>query len=302
MFDRIRLIVLTFGLTGALAACSSSGTSVPQPQQQPAASALRHGLEHLTHATASTRRTMSLGCTLISSVNPNSGYGYLTAKSFDPSDNFTVDGTGCDVALYVGPKAGKKLDHATFNGAPNSTEILIEHTSLDIDHTTITPSTPIGTGIFYTGASGSMDHTTISNTYNEGVVIAGSKVTMDHTTVDNSMPGAGGDGVDMYASDVSIAHTAVNSVPNPDFAPGSPEPADWIYNSGFLFVGATKVDLDAGNSASNFGVGYNSFCSPAIKNVGDFKGQAVQGDTIDYNVDNSKSTCAFTSFYTNGPF
>lgn len=79
------------------------------------------------------------------------------------------------------------------------------------------------------------------------------------------------------------------------------QPADWIYNSGFLFVGVKRVDLDD-DSASSFGVGFNSFCSPAIKDVRQFRDQRVHGDTIDFNVDNSKTTCEFTDVYTDGPF
>jgi len=305
MFERIRSLLIAVGVAGVLAACSAATVSTPSVPQSPAqgsAQSLRHGLEQLTHAGATTRRLDGLsGCTQISAINPASGYGYYTAKSFDPSDHFTVDGTGCDVALYVGPHSGKHLAHATFNGTPNQIEILVEHASLDIDHATMTPAATVPTGIFYTGASGSIDHATISNMNFEGVVLAGSKVTIDHTTIDNSMPAAGGDGVDMYASEVSISHTSANSVPNPNFAPGPNEPADWSYNSGFLFVGVTKVDVD-GDSATNMGVGFNSFCSKPIKNVKDFKGQTVHGNIIDFNADNSKATCDFTSFYTVGPF
>jgi len=247
------------------------------------------------------------GCTLISAVNPGSSYGYLTAKSFTPSDHFTVDGTGCNVALYVGPAAaGKNLDHATFSGAPTAgdegggIEILVEHSSISIDHTTMTPTTAVATGIFFTGASGSVDHTTISNMNFEGIIIAGSTVSLDHTTIDNSMPSAGGDGVDMYAATTSIAHTSVKSFPN--YVSNPPEPADWGYNTGFLFVGAKNLNLSH-DSAHDLGVGFSSFCSqPVITSVAQFHGQDVGGNTIDFNVDNSPSTCAFTSFYTSGPF
>ncbi len=245
----------------------------------PASSTTRSGRQHAPPP----------GCTPISSVNPSTIFVNFTAASFTPGNHVTIDGTGCNVALYLGPGTkGGHLDHADFPGTPCDYMILTENTTVMIDHTTIAPpglgcfgnGYGIPTGIGYTNSTVIQDHTTISNISGQAILVGGGNVTIDHTTVNNSAPIAGGDGIDNWdTSKLTVGHMAVTG-------------AGYYYSTGFYFANSGMVRL-MGDAATNWENGYWSDCTSSILNTNFFKGESVSNDVVNFTIDNSMSTCTF---------
>jgi hypothetical protein len=276
----------------SVSACATSSDTAPGA---PASQSLsRQRAQHIHGRLTQRLHAPPPGCTLISSVNPNTIFVGWTAASFAPGDNVTIDGTGCDVALYVGPGAkGAHLDHASFPGTPCDYMILVENTTFSMDHTTIAPpglgcfgnGYGIPTGIGYANSNVTQDHTTISNVSGQAILVAGGSVSIDHTTVDNSQSTGGGDGCDCWdTTSLSVQHMAVTG-------------AGYYYSTGLYFANAGKVSL-GGDAATNWQWGFWSDCTASIPNTNFFNGQSVSNNVVNFTVDNSSGTCQNVKSYT----
>jgi hypothetical protein len=271
-----------------LTACSGAGS---QPPTQSLA-------VHKTSAFADTgsiaststaRSAQSLHCTAVATSK-----GPLTAAAVPTGkvDHANINASGCDVGIYLGPSSnGQSIDHTTVTDANQYGIFADQAQNVAIDHTQVSRignhdgsgafapnGVQTGVGLYFRGASGSVDHTDLfqyqknGTAFNclfdavSGACLKPSSVSMMHST-------ATGLGQVNYIAQNGIQYwdsTAPkfeqNTVTNNMYL----NPADLIYNqsaTGYLFL-CTNVASDqqlikAHNAASNNDYNYFVDNNPA---------------------------------------
>jgi hypothetical protein len=258
-----------------LTACSGAGSQAPVQQQsaQHTSSVFRDTAP--VQSSSASRSILSINCTPVTTSK-----GVLTAALVPAGkvDHASVDASGCDIGIYLGAASNaQSIDHTAVHDANQYGIFADQAQNVTIDHTqvwkignhdggTFAPNgVQTGVGLYFRGASGSVDHTDISQyqkngtafncLFNEaGACVRQSSVSMQHSTATglgqvNYIAQNGIQYLDSVAP--TFAHnTAVNNMYY--------NPADPIYNrsaTGYLFL-CTNVTSEAQlrsqhNDASN---------------------------------------------------
>jgi len=269
-----------FLLAGAvgviLSACSGAGSQPPAQVQQLHKSSAFADTGSVASTSAS-RSVRSLHCTAVTTSK-----GPMTAAAVPTSkvDHANINASGCDVGIYLGPSSnGQSIDHTTVTDANQYGIFADQAQNVTIDHTqvskignhdgsgTFAPNgVQTGVGLYFRGASGSVDHTDLflyqknGTAFNclfdaiTGACVKQSSVSMTHST-------ATGLGKVNYIAQNGIQYldsTAPRFEQNTATNNMYDNPSDPIYNqsaTGYLFL-CTNITSDqdlikAHNAANN---------------------------------------------------
>jgi hypothetical protein len=186
-----------------LSACSGAGTQAPVTAQP------LHKTSAFTDTgtvapSSAARSTLSLHCTAVATSK-----GPLTAALVPSAkvDHANVDASGCDIGIYLGPASnGQSIDHTSVTDANQYGIFADQAQNVTIDHTQVSKignhaggafapnGVQTGIGLYFRGASGSVDHTDLflyqknGTAFNclfdavTGACVKPSSVSMSHST------------------------------------------------------------------------------------------------------------------------
>ncbi|HEX3465025.1 MAG TPA: hypothetical protein VHS78_13340 [Candidatus Elarobacter sp.] len=242
---RLTSTIIVSAACAALAACAGAGPQTTPPAGTANAAGAPHGAsayrgERTTSASA--RTTMSTNAVTCTPV-VTAAHGPLTAAVVATStiDHATVDATGCDIGIYVGPSSnGQKVDHTAVHDATQYGFYVDQAQNLTIDHTQVykigvhdgsgnfAPNgVQWGVGIYFSGASGSIDHTDIYQYQKNGTAF---NCLWDATTGACAKP-----------SSVSVQHSTATGL----------GPVNYIAQNGFQYWDSTAPTFQQNTSSNN---------------------------------------------------
>ncbi|HEX3469457.1 MAG TPA: hypothetical protein VHT05_15350 [Candidatus Elarobacter sp.] len=223
-------------------------------------------------------------------------HGPLTAALVATAtiDHATVDATGCDIGIYVGPSSnGQTIDHTTVHDATQYGLYADQSQNVTIDHTEVykigvhdssgnfTPNgVQWGVGIYFSGATGSVDHTDIYQYQKNG-------------TAFNCLWDASGNTC-LKPSSVSVQHSTATGLGK----------VNYIAQNGFQYWDSTAPVFQQNSSTNNVydnpldpiydhqATGYLFLCTN-VQSAQQLQQQhnTASNDDIPYYVDNNPADC-----------
>ncbi|MBV8299212.1 MAG: hypothetical protein JO083_06700 [Candidatus Eremiobacteraeota bacterium] len=273
-----------------LSACSNGAAQPPQlPQSGPHKSSVFRDVG--TSGSSRSVSTVAIGhCTQVATSK-----GILYAKLVPTAavDHANIDASHCDIGIYLGPSShGQRIDHTSVTDADQYGIFADQAQNVTIDHTTVARignhtngafapnGVQTGVGLYFRGATGTVDHTDISlyqkngTAFNclfddvTGACLKPSSVSMMHSTA----VGLGQVGFIAQNGIQYLDSTAPqfehNSATNNSYY----NPADTLYNgsaTGFLFL-CTNVASESQLRAQH---------------------NAAENNDFNYYVDNNPADC-----------
>jgi hypothetical protein len=277
---------------GILTACQGGGADPPPPAKKPSSVQRVSAFAESTRTASAARATDTV--VFPGHCNPvTTSKGPLTAKivATGPIGHTDVDASGCDIGIYAGTLInGLSIDHVTVHDAKQYGIFADQAENVTIDHTQVfkignhdttgafAPNgVKTGVGLYFRGATGSVDHTDLyqyqknGTAFNclfsdAGACVKPSSVSMQHST-------ATGLGTVNYIAQNGIQYLdstapvfAHNTATNNMYL----NPLDPVYNqssTGYLFL-CTNVTSEAQlrdqhNEASHNDVNYYVDNNPA---------------------------------------
>lgn len=198
--------LLCLGAIASLAACSGTGSQTPATASPTTQSAQKLSLyrDFVVTTDSSARSILSAHCTTVATSK-----GPLTAALVPTGnvDHATVDASGCDIGIYLASTSnGQTIDHTVVRDANQYGIFADQSQNVTIDHTQVFKignhtngafdpnGVQTGVGLYFRGASGSVDHTDLSQYQkngtafnclfdaNTGACLKRSSVSMQHST------------------------------------------------------------------------------------------------------------------------
>ena len=243
-------------IAAVLSACSGGA---PQPPHMPQFGAHKSSLFRDLGTSASGRSASTVAIGHCTEVATSKGILYAKLVPTGPVEHASVDASNCDIGIYLGPSSqGELIDHTTVTDANQYGIFADQAQNVTIDHTTVAKignhtngtfapnGVQTGVGLYFRGATGTVDHTDIyqyqknGTAFNclfdqTGACVKPSSVSMLHSTA------VGLGQVDFIAQngiqylDSTAPRFEQNSATNNMYN----NPADTLYNqsaTGFLFL------------------------------------------------------------------
>jgi hypothetical protein len=325
----LRLTVFRMFIIGAMAAafsgCGGGGTSsssvVPGGANAPNGATLQaEGSRRIAISP-----TAPPTCTPIVSVNPATQLNHARTARFiaasNDGDEFSgedehgerarnVDGAPCDYGIYAGPNVKHlHIHNARIHGASRiqivadgAQDVTVRESAIDAGGGSVCPANPCDGMWFAYGASGSVEHSFVTNAFTGIVIDFGSRALVGETRITN----ASFLGVNIYQADGTVEDTLIDNSMNVGSgvavqfpgtgtihrttAVGAGKPTAFGPQFGFFFGhGHPTVKIDHSTAKHNQ-TGFGSYCAIGINNVDDLTdahNRAQNSTVTNYDVNNN---------------